>query len=135
MNALEYVPPQRLRGAWLTIRPAVEQIRTTCSEPWLTEDVYAALAFGAAQLWARPEFDGWAIVKTQVIVEPVLLVWLAWSRPGTSDVVAENTEQLREIARQAGIGTLAFESPRIGWERRAPALGWRAQMTRWVMEA
>ena len=138
MSALAYVPPQQLRSAWLAIRPAVEQIRVECAEPWLAEDVYAALKSGAAQLWARQGFDGWVVLQQSPFPysdEVALLVWLAWSSPGTGEVVAQNTQQLREMARQAGIRTLAFESPRLGWERRAPALGWRAQMTRWVMEA
>jgi hypothetical protein len=137
MSALIYVPPQELRAAWKQIKPAVQDIWAACGEPWLVEDVYAALVTGAAQLWRRPDGSGWVVLKiTQEPYsgEPMLLVWLAWSAPGTEEVVAANAGQVREIARAAGVKRLVFESPRRGWERRGPALGWRAVYTHFEME-
>lgn len=135
---LVYVPPPQLHAAWPQARVGVTQIWLECGEPWLPEDVYAEIKSGAASLWMRPDGSGFVVLKVQA--DPYsgvqsLLVWIAWSAPGTEAVVAQNTEQVRAIARQMGISRLVFESPRRGWERRAPALGWQADVTRYVMEA
>ncbi|MCU0810607.1 MAG: hypothetical protein MUE59_06155 [Thiobacillaceae bacterium] len=132
------VPPQALHDVWPHVLPGVEAIRERCREVWLPEDVYAALRYGDAQLWAWPGLDSWMVLRVVTDLHSAartMLVWLAWSRPGTPDRLCEGLDWARQVARQAQIGTVAFESPRKGWERRAPQLGWRAQFTRWVVEA
>lgn len=131
------VPIDQLRVTWPRARQAIDDIRQRTDQPWLVEDVYAELLTGQALLLMRDDETAFAVVKRdaqQYSRGPVLLVWLAWSEQGSTDILADQ-EWIRQLARELGCKQLAFESPRAGWERRAPALGWRAEHTRWVLEA
>jgi hypothetical protein len=137
MSTPRIVPIDQLRATWPRARSAVDDIRQRTDQPWLVEDVYADLLSGQALLLMRDDESAIAVVKRDVRQypqAPTLLVWLAWSSPGSADILADQ-DWIRQLARELGCQQLAFESPRAGWERRAPALGWRAEHTRWVLEA
>lgn len=108
---LALIEPPALRVAWPRVRERVAAISARWDEPWLAEDVYAAVLTGNAYLWATPDFATFVVLQ----VDPMphgrdLRVWIgsnvAAERP------AEFMEQMRAIAAECDCSRVVCESPR-----------------------
>jgi hypothetical protein len=112
------VHPQSLHTHWPQIKEGIIEIKSRCpQEPWLIEDVYAALRAG----WAQLHIAETGFIVTQDLTEdytfrPLLHVWLAYSKGGEHDL-AEG--YLKTVASGRPI---RFHSPRVGWSRIAKVI-------------
>lgn len=68
--------------------------------------------------------NGFAILKVHA---GELLVWAAASFTGNTNSLINSITTVESIAREAGIKAVYFGSPRKGWERVAPKLGYTRQ--------
>lgn len=136
---MDLIAPQFLHLVWPQMRQGLERIRERCDEAWWPEDVYASVVAGRNQLWierAGDEVIGFLLVRFETETYSNtrrLFVWLCWS-DSPQDPVARYTEWLRLYARQAGAREVMFRSPRKGWEKVAPAHGWRPTMMEYCLE-
>lgn len=109
-----------VRVVWDTILPGLQAVKAKTRASWRVEDVYHSLVAGSAFLYVGD--PGFVIVESQVEPfsgEPVLLVWIAFSR--ARDGVARFQAAVDALARAYGYSRLRFWSNRAGWEQAA---GW-----------
>lgn len=128
----EPVAPDNLRRAWAFVRPALDSIER--SDGWIPEDVFMTLRSNGATLYMiydetgaqagffilrlLPDFDG-----TRVHV------WILHAVDTEFDVMAEFSDDLDKLARQAGARRITFSSPRNGWGKVGPRYGFKARET------
>ncbi len=120
VGTLSIVLGGELRTVWPTIREQIEGIASTCSEPWIAEDVYHEILSGNAYLWMTEDRDAFVVLTVQAApYTRDLHVWIASNQAEAR--AADYWPQLRAIAAGAKCNRLMFESPRR-WERAVPAL-------------
>lgn len=108
-----------IRRFWPVVKPGVEQIRDTNKEAWLSEDVFAALMAGAAQLYVfhkNGAYAGFSVLQVMQMPfcdEPVVNIWLGYAvEKGNAHYGVELT---RQVASAAGVERIVFSSPQEGW--------------------
>lgn len=71
-------------------------------------------------------YKGFLVSKTIDTLEGrKLLLWVCYI---SDDLLEDNLDQIKEWARNIGAVKIQFQSPRPGWEKRAPKLGFEKTM-------
>ena len=123
---LQYIPPSNLRQVWQQIKPSLEDMAKRST--WIVEDAYTDIKEGRAQLYLTIKdkyFTGYIITQT---LEYKLHVWAAYNI--NNDVLKDGLEATKELAKQQGLSEITFISPRKGWDKIAPKLGFKP--SQWV---
>ena len=122
----KYIHPNELKQVWSQIKPSLESMASRST--WIVEDAYCDLKEGRANLYLTIEnkyFTGYIITQT---LEDKLHVWAAYNT--NNDVLKDGLEATKELAKQQGLSEITFISPRRGWDKIAPKLGFKP--SQWV---
>lgn len=114
-----YVPVPELRTVWPALQYGLEVVRKKNGEPWIAEDVYAALLHGRASLYVFEDIDGelegfgiFEVMYFPYEFKPRLCIWIGWSkRPGQGWC---GVEVARKIAHVAGLRSIVFSTTQKG---------------------
>lgn len=104
-----------IRQIWPVILPGLVKVKETNGEPWIPEDIYAALLNGSASLYAgyrQGAYTGFAVLQAITFPyedSPVLNVWIGYSVEKSSGHLG--AEAARHVANEAGIERVVFSSP------------------------
>ena len=123
---LKYIHPTDLRQVWSQIKPSLEDMAKRST--WIIEDAYCDLKEGRANLYLTIEdkyFTGYIITQT---LGSTLHVWAAYNNK--NDVLVDGLESVKELAKEQGLSEITFISPRKGWDRIAPKIGFKP--SQWV---
>ena len=123
---LQYIPPNNLRQVWNQIKPSLEDMAKRST--WIVEDAYCDLKEGRANLYLTIEdkyFTGYIITQT---LGDKLHIWAAYNNK--NDVLVDGLEAVKELAKEQGLSEITFISPRKGWDRIAPKIGFKP--SQWV---
>ena len=123
---LQYIPPSNLRQVWSQIKPSLEDMAKRSI--WIVEDAYCDLKEGRANLYLTIEdkyFTGYIITQT---LGDKLHIWAAYNNK--NDVLVDGLEAVKELAKEQGLSEITFISPRKGWDRIAPKIGFKP--SQWV---
>lgn len=125
-----WVAPADLGQVWATIRPGLEITAKKAPGGWLPEDVYMQIKTGDAVLHTAivdSYYKGFLVSKTMDTLEGrKLLLWICHIE---DDLLDDNLEQVKEWAKNIGAVKIQYISPRIGWKKRGPKLGFGPTMT------
>jgi hypothetical protein len=118
-----------IRPLWPVIREGLDQVAAHSPDSWIAEDVFMALASGAAFLYTSStdegRYAGFVVLTfSQGYAGRECHVWCAY-HCARSELLPEEDAQLASIAKEEGCKYLTFFSPRPGWEKRAADLGWQ----------
>lgn len=105
------------RPHWGRALPGIEKTLRKTASSMQPDDVWDALESDEAFLLLSS--DGGVIWYPKVCEysgEKTFWVWMAWSGPGRN-AIAEYQDQISEVAARAGFDRVAFESPRMGYQR------------------
>jgi hypothetical protein len=131
------VEPRDLTQYWPLVKAGVEKVAERGSDGWLPEDVYMALKQGVSLLYVGfvdRYYVGFVVVTPAAGWSgPQLHLWLLYNR-GERDVLETFLPDLIEIAKARGAQRITMSSPRKGWERRAPQLGFEQGLTNYSLE-
>ena len=123
---LQYIPPSNLRQVWNQIKPSLEDMAKRSI--WIVEDAYCDLKEGRANLYLTIEdkyFTGYIITQT---LGDKLHIWAAYNNK--NDVLVDGLEAVKALAKEQGLSEITFISPRKGWDRIAPKIGFKP--SQWV---
>ena len=123
---LKYIHPTDLRQVWSQIKPSLEDMAKRST--WIVEDAYCDLKEGRANLYLTIEdkyFTGYIITQT---LGDKLHIWAAYNNK--NDVLVDGLEAVKELAKEQGLSEITFISPRKGWDRIAPKIGFKP--SQWV---
>jgi hypothetical protein len=123
---LQYIPPNNLRQVWSQIKPSLEDMAKRST--WIVEDAYCDLKEGRANLYLTIEdkyFTGYIITQT---LGDKLHIWAAYNNK--NDVLVDGLEAVKELAKEQGLSEITFISPRKGWDKVAPKIGFKP--SQWV---
>ena len=127
-----WVSPADLGQVWPTIRPGLEITAKKAPGGWIPEDAYAELKNGSAVLHTVIKdnyYRGFIISKTfESYNGKVLLIWIGYSNDPNIDVITENVDEIMSWAKNINATKVQFQSPRIGFERIAPKIGFAKTM-------
>lgn len=101
----------------------LERIISDTGSQQLAEEIKEAIQNGMAFLFVR---DNDGFVLKPVIENGVtgVIVWIGW---GSGNAPERHLPEVKKLARDIGARWLRFHSPRKGWLRVAPRLGWIRQ--------
>jgi len=115
-GVLTYALVQNIRQMWPVVLPGIQTIRECNSEPWLPEDVYAALVTGQAAMYAFNTIEGqhagfgvYQVMPLPYEANPVLNIWLGHSE--TPKQAAYGVELSKLIAGAMGLERIVFSTP------------------------
>lgn len=114
-----------IREEWDRIRPSIDRLMQKMGADFRSEDVYAAVATGAAHLYTGE--TGFVVVqndKDNCTGEPQLLIWVACAS-GVGNI-ERFQPAIDRLALENGYRKLVMASPRKGWAR---IKGWRKVTT------
>jgi len=123
---LKYIHPTDLRQVWSQIKPSLEDMAKRST--WIVEDAYCDLKEGRANLYLTIEdkyFTGYIITQT---LGDKLHIWAAYNNK--NDVLVDGLEAVKALAKEQGLSEITFISPRKGWDRIAPKIGFKP--SQWV---
>ena len=123
---LKYIHPTDLRQVWSQIKPSLEDMAKRSI--WIVEDAYCDLKEGRANLYLTIEdkyFTGYIITQT---LGDKLHIWAAYNNK--NDVLVDGLEAVKELAKEQGLSEITFISPRKGWDKIAPKIGFKP--SQWV---
>jgi hypothetical protein len=123
---LKYIHPTDLRQVWNQIKPSLEDMAKRSI--WIVEDAYCDLKEGRANLYLTIEdkyFTGYIITQT---LGDKLHIWAAYN--SKNDVLVDGLEAVKALAKEQGLSEITFISPRKGWDRIAPKIGFKP--SQWV---
>lgn len=125
-----WISPAEIHKHWETIKPGVEKVsKLQGTVGWLVEDVYSAVKTGLAHLhlcMRDGTYVGFIVTTNdQHVIGVVLTVWIAYSTIDQADFHEMIMEKLKEWAKNINARSIRFISPRTGWERMAPKLGFK----------
>jgi hypothetical protein len=95
---------------------------------WIVEDAYCDLKEGRANLYLTIEdkyFTGYIITQT---LGDKLHIWAAYNNK--NNVLVDGLEAVKALAKEQGLSEITFISPRKGWDRIAPKIGFKP--SQWV---
>lgn len=123
---LKYIHPTDLRQVWSQIKPSLEDMAKRSI--WIVEDAYCDLKEGRANLYLTIEdkyFTGYIITQT---LGSTLHIWAAYNNK--NDVLVDGLESVKALAKEQGLSEITFISPRKGWDKVAPKIGFKP--SQWV---
>jgi len=109
------------RQVWDWAKPRIDTVQKECSRDWRTEDVYAALVFGKARLYAcKDESPQDTVFVVQLItneftLKKSLFVWVCYAH--NTLTIERHLQDLKDIAESLDCVSIQFRSPRPGWKR------------------
>lgn len=120
----QLVPQGKLREAWAFVRPALETVDRP--DGWLPEDVYMTLRSNGASLYMIEDGTGhkagfFILRLIHDFDGPRVHIWILYAVDADFDVMAEFSDALDNVAREAGAVRITFSTNRPGWHKRAPA--------------
>lgn len=127
------MPAAELHSVWATIRPGLEITAKKASGNWIPEDVWMELKTGGAVLHmvlVDMHYRGFLVSKTiEHFDGKTLLLWIGYSFESGKDLLLDNIEQVKEWAANIGAKRVQWQSPRKGFAKLAPKLGFEPMMT------
>jgi hypothetical protein len=123
------VQPHELRQTWGFVKHGLETILIKSSEPWIPEDVYAAIANNKASLWLAIEQDKVIGFVVGYISGDSFHIWCAYGDPKGN--LKGWFKPLEDIAREQ-CKRITFDSWRPAWGRVAKELGFKPRS--WAKE-
>ena len=126
---LHFVPAPEIKTYWQFVRMGLDRILQKSPEPWIAEDVYAAIVSNQASLWlfVTDKPIGFTVVKPE---GDDMLIWCVYGIEGGH--LAEGMELIENIAKAGDAKRITFGTYRQGWDKVAPTLGFKPWM--WAKE-
>ncbi|MBY4946998.1 hypothetical protein K6V92_10245 [Cupriavidus respiraculi] len=128
--SFDFVHPAQLRECWPEVRAGLEAMLDQIPDRWIPEDVYHALMLGRSTLhrcMRDGECVGFVVLTPESCLDgQALHVWIAYSL--TDEPVLEAFFPfIKQCAVAIQAKRVKFHSPRKGWERAAPNIGFKAK--------
>lgn len=128
--SFEFVHPMQLREHWGVVRAGLDAMLAEIPDRWIPEDVYHALMLGRSTLHRclrDSEYVGFVVLTPESVFDgQALHVWVAYST-SSEPVLAAFFPFIKQCAVAIQAKRVKFHSPRQGWERAAPKIGFRAK--------
>ena len=128
--------PEELHGYWGLVEQGLAKIKGHTSERWLKEDVYHALKSAQASLhigMVGNDYRGFVIMQQLNDYDgKVLHIWCAYSVG--EDLLDAGKDQFMEWAHNINARRITFTSPRKGWEKVGPAIGFEPVTIKYELE-
>lgn len=125
---LEWVKPDELHEIWETIRPGLLEVNKHATG-WIIEDVYMAIKTTHSVLhlgYIAGEYAGFIVTSNEKVPRGTIInIWCLYHVNNDFSLFEENIEQVRSWAKNIGAYAIRMQSPRRGWEKQAPKLGFR----------
>lgn len=128
MLDLKFIPPNELSKVWEIIKPGVEEVRKH-GAGWLAEDVYASIKTGHSYLhigYEEDKYIGFVVTENTVVSRgTVINVWCGYSEGNEFEFLEQCTEIFKEWTKSINAYGVRYISPRTGWVKVAPKLGFK----------
>lgn len=124
-----FVPPALADEAWPFVLEAIERARAHSAETWSPQDVLREIKAGQAHLLFTAK-DAITSVLVMRFLEKFdgnkeARIWIFWA----SEDFYDYFDKLEAYAKYYGANELTFSSPRKGWAKVAPKLGFEVAET------
>lgn len=129
-----------MKAWWPLVRAGVEDVIAKTNPSFIPEDVYMTLMANPPRarliLTFTPGnvYAGFTIIGAET--DPFsqrssLMIWLAYGVPGMNKVAEFTDAAIAEVGKKLGFDYQVMHSPRLGWDRRAPQLGYSLREQVW----
>ena len=135
---LRLIAPTELYDCWDDlVKDGVRKVADIGSDGWIPEDVWMSLKQQTSFLYVAYVsgfYVGFVIVTpANGWRAPLWHLWVLYNR-GDRDVLETFLPDFIGMAKQRGVQRITMSSPRKGWERRAPQLGFVQGLTNYALE-
>ena len=120
----------QLRESYWLLEQACERLNEREERRHFAPDLYAALLRGEASMILVVDHAPVGCFVTFPSKtpggEPALHVWIAYATPDApADAILVGAREAELMAAEQGLGSMVFSTQRVGWTRRAAALGYK----------
>lgn len=130
---LTFVHPDNLHDHWELVKTGLQRILDRTSDRWKPEDVYHMLKSNVAGLYVQDSGKGFAILQPTRGWDGNEMFIFAGYSVDEHDVVAQEIEQIKDIARSIGAKRIKFQTKRRGWEKSAAEHGYMPSHTEYEL--
>ena len=122
--SLIYVHPDSLHDHWELVKTGLQRIQDRAQDRWKAEDVYHHLKCNSMGLYVQDSGKGFAILQPVKGWDGNELFIFAGYSLDSHDVVAQEIDSIKDIARNINAKRIRFQTKRKGWEKRAQEYGY-----------
>ena len=131
---LNYIPPEEIGKHWKFVREGLQYVVDKTKDRWLPEDVYMHIKSGNMNLFMQDSGDGFAVLQPVKGWDGTeLYIFCGYSRSG-HELVMQECEQIKDIARSIGAKRVKFQSNRKGFEKLAQDMGYTLDFVQYEVE-
>lgn len=131
---LNYIHPEDLSKHWKFVREGLQYVVDKTQDRWLPEDVYMHLKSNNMGLYMQDSGDGFAILQPIKGWDGMeLYIFCGYSRD-KHDVVMQDIESIKDIAKSIGAKRVKFQSNRKGFNKLAQDMGYTLDFVQYEME-
>lgn len=131
---LQYIPPEDIGKHWKFVREGLQYVVDKTQDRWLPEDVYMHIKSGNMNLFMQDSGDGFAVLQPVKGWDGTeLYIFCGYSRGG-HELVMQECEQIKDIARSIGAKRVKFQSNRKGFEKLAQDMGYTLDFVQYEVE-
>lgn len=125
---LEWIKPDEIHSVWEQIRPGLLKVNNHATG-WIVEDVYTAIKTGTSVLhlgYIAGEYAGFIVTSNEKVSHGTIInIWCLYHEQNDFSLFEENIEIVKGWAKNIGAYAIRMSSPRKGWEKQAPKLGFK----------
>lgn len=135
--AAEVLSPLQVKQLWPDIRPGLDAVIRKTTPSWIPEDVYAVIMQGRAWVMIgrqAGEFAGFVVVSSendQFTGSAVPMIWIAYSKEKIEGMLEFVLDEVCKLIKAQGGRQVIMHSPRSGWQKLAPHLGFTLRDVIW----
>ena len=125
---LNYIHPDNLHEHWKLVRDGLGRILERTQDRWIIEDVYHLLKTNSMGLYVQDGGKGFAILQPVKGWDGMELFIFAGYSMDDHDVISQDIDSIKDIARSINAKRIRFQTKRKGWEKRAEEYGYKLSM-------
>lgn len=137
LKTFEAITPLQVKQFWPEIRTGLEAVIKKTNPSWIPEDVYAVVMQGRAWVgvgFQDLEFAGFIVVSSendQFTGTSSPMIWIAYSKEKIEGMLEFVLDEVCKIIKSQGGRQVIMHSPRAGWQKLAPHLGFELRDVIW----
>lgn len=131
---LNYIHPEDIGKHWKFVREGLQYVVDKTKDRWLPEDVYMHIKSGNMGLYMQDSSDGFAVLQPVKGWDGTeLYIFCGYSRD-KHDVVMQDIDSIKDIAKSIGAKRIKFQSNRKGFEKLAQDMGYTIDFVQYEVE-
>lgn len=131
---LNYIPPEDIGKHWKFVREGLQYVVDKTKDRWLPEDVYMHIKSGNMNLFMQDSGDGFAVLQPVKGWDGMELYIFCGYSKDKHDVVMQDIDSIKDIARSIGAKRIKFQSNRKGFEKLAQDMGYTLDFVQYEVE-